>query len=537
MTSNAPQCLTIGAPLAIVILALALRVINLTGSPYGFFVDEASNGIDAYWIGHTLHDQHGAFLPAFFQALSDWRGGFYIYWEVPFVRLFGLTVFAVRLGSAVMGALTVWLTYVFVRKAFNSLPLGLIAAFLLAISPWHLMFSRIGWEEISLPFDTALCLACLFVGLERPRWLPLAFVFAALGMYTYQPGRIFFPLFCLAVLIIYAVPLWKRLRASLIGLGLAIIVLIPTILSVLDGTFFARLNQVNGTSLTVATFFSNYLAHFGWYFLFDTVKTEWITRHFIRGYGMLYPIEAPFLIIGVIIMIVRHRRIDLLLLAWLLIYPIACSFIQTPVAHRSIDGVLVFQVVVALGAYATLKGFILLVNHSAVLRPYQMALSGAATALALLICLVSAGGFMNADLNKYPLYSSGWDGWQWGALPAAQYFIDHAPQYDRQYLDVDFNATDELINFVTTPHVAICDTCMQYDPATICRCGTTDIQNAALWQTSYAPQTRQLWVITPDQLAQSSIASVPHRTVSSLIYPNGQTAFVFVATGPQVASG
>src|SRR2546423_1411962 len=72
------------AALAIVALAFALRVIQITGSPYGFFADEASNALDAYWLAHTLHDQHGAFLPAYFEALSDWRGGFHIYWEVPF---------------------------------------------------------------------------------------------------------------------------------------------------------------------------------------------------------------------------------------------------------------------------------------------------------------------------------------------------------------------------------------------------------------------------------------------------------------------
>src|SRR5205085_3218038 len=76
---------TTWAALAILALAFALRVIQITRSPYGFFCDEASNALDAYWLAHTLHDQHGVFLPAYFEALSDWRGGFHIYWEVPFV--------------------------------------------------------------------------------------------------------------------------------------------------------------------------------------------------------------------------------------------------------------------------------------------------------------------------------------------------------------------------------------------------------------------------------------------------------------------
>ena len=316
-----PWLLTLAAPTAIVALAFALRVVKLTGSPLGFFCDEASNALDAYWIGHTLHDQHGAYLPAFFYALSDWRGGFHIYWEVPFVLAFGPTEFAVRFGSAVAGTLTVWLTYLFVGKAVNR-PVGLIAAFLLATSPWHLTQSRVGWEIISVPFATALCLTFLYLGLERPRWLPLAFVFGALGMYTYQPGRVFFPLFCLAWVAIYAQPLWRLRPNALIGLAGAAVVLIPTALSVQDGTFFARLNQLSGPAQTfsekLAAFWSSYQAHYSWNFLFEQTAGQWITRHFVRGFGVLYPVEAPFLVLGLIVLIVRHRRADLLFLVWLI---------------------------------------------------------------------------------------------------------------------------------------------------------------------------------------------------------------------------
>src|SRR2546423_783530 len=38
------------APLAVLALAFALRVVKMTASPYGFFCDEASNALDAYWL-------------------------------------------------------------------------------------------------------------------------------------------------------------------------------------------------------------------------------------------------------------------------------------------------------------------------------------------------------------------------------------------------------------------------------------------------------------------------------------------------------
>jgi 4-amino-4-deoxy-L-arabinose transferase-like glycosyltransferase len=514
---------TTWAALAIVALAFALRVIQLTGSPYGFFCDEASNALDAYWLAHTLHDQHGDFLPAYFEALNDWRGGFHIYWEVPFVTLFGLDEIAVRLGSAVAGTLTVWLTYLFVGKALNR-TVGLMSAFLLATSPWHILHSRVGWEEISLPFVIALCLTFLYVGLEHPRWLPLAFVSGAVGMYTYQPGRVFFPPFCLACLAIYTRPLWRHRHASGAGVIASAVVLIPTIRAILDGTFFARLSQLNGPpqplAHQVATFWANYLAHFAPAFLFQT-STDIILRHYVRGFGMLYSFEAPFLLIGVATMIWRHRRADLLFLAWLVVYPVAAALVGPPISTRSIAGVIVFQIAVAQGLHTTGLGILWMARCSAALRLHRRALiTGLAGAL-LLVGLGATGDFMHAYLVDYPRYSSGWWGWQWGAQPIVAYFEAHSAAYDHEYMNADFNAPDELLRFYTTPQGGRC-----------AACGITNIADPNVVHAHYVPQQRELWAVSPGALDGSVLRFLPHRIVSHLSYPDGSTAFLFVATGP-----
>jgi 4-amino-4-deoxy-L-arabinose transferase-like glycosyltransferase len=500
-------------------------VIKITGSPYGFFCDEASNALDAYWLAHTLHDQHGVLLPAYFEALSDWRGGFHIYWEVPFVALFGLGERAVRLGSAVAGTLTVWLTYLFVGKAVNR-TVGLLSAFLLAISPWHILHSRVGWEEISVPFVIALCLTFLYVGLERPRWLPLAFVFGALGMYTYQPGRVFFPLFCLAWLAIYARPLWRHRQASVVGLAAAAIVLIPTIGSILGGTFFARLSQLNGPpqplAQQVATFWANYLAHFEPAFLFQT-STDIILRHYVRGFGMLYGFEAPFLLIGVVAMIWRHRRADLLFLAWFVVYPVAGALVGPPISTRSIAGVIVFQIAVAQGIYTAALGIMWVARRSAALWRYRRALIAGLAGALLLVGLGATGDFMHACLVDYPRYSSGWWGWQWGARPIVAYFEAHRGAYDHGYMNAEFNAPDELLRFYTTPDTGRC-----------AACSITNIADPSVVRAQYVPQQRELWAVSPGALDTSALRLLPHRVVSHISYPDGSTAFLFVATGPGI---
>jgi 4-amino-4-deoxy-L-arabinose transferase-like glycosyltransferase len=518
------------AAVAIVALAFVLRVIQLTDVPYGFFCDEASPALDAYLIAHTLHDQHGAFLPAYLQALGEWPGGFQTYWDVPFVLIFGLTEFASRFAAVVAGTLTVWLTYLFVSKATNR-PVGLITAFLLATSPWHIMQSREGWQVINLPLITALCLLYLYLGLERPRWLALGFVCGAMGMYGYFPLRIFLPLLYAAWMLIYVRHLLRHWRMAALGVGAALVILIPTALALANGTVFARLNQFGGPPQTlgqqVATYWTNYLAHFSAGFLFNT--TDFILRHFVRGFSLLYPIEAPFLVIGILAMLWRRRPFDLLCLAWLVIYPLSGALVGPPIVTRAIPGLIVLQIAAAQGIYVILQGIHWLASRLPAFHPYRAAVIPAVSGLLLLIGLGATATFMHAYLVDYPRYSSGWWGWQWGAQPIVAYFEAHSAGYDREYMNADlnagFNAPDELLRFYTTPQGGRC-----------AACGITTISDPKVVQAQYVPQQRELWAVSPSALDGSVLRLLPHRVVSHISYPDGSPAFLFVATGPGIVN-
>jgi 4-amino-4-deoxy-L-arabinose transferase-like glycosyltransferase len=518
------RLLALWVPLVIVALALVLRVIDLTGSPFGFFCDEASNGLDAYGIVHTLHDQHGAFLPVYFEALEDWRGGFHIYWEVPFVAAFGLTEFAVRLGSAVAGTLTVGLTYLFVTRALNR-PVGLIAAFLLAMSPWHLIVSRIGFEFVSLPFVTALCLALLYIGLQRQHWLPLGIMCGALGMYTYQPARVFFPLLLLIWSALYLPRLWTLRRYALIGLVGAAVLLIPTAVAVGNGTFFARANQLStpgqSTGARLAMVWTNYLAHYSPDFLFNT-STDIILRHYVRGFGMLFGVEAPFLIVGVLVMLWRHRRPDLLFLAWAIIYPIGTALASMPLSTRSIAGVIVAQVFVAQGLYSAGRGVAWLARRAPAARPLRPALTPAFSLALVLGGLLLNGTFMHAYLVDYPTYSSQWWGWQSGYKQITAYFEREHAHYAALLMDNEANAPDELLRFYTATNPAAC-----------ANCAIADSDNPADIQRFYTPGRRELWAVAADKLAISPIQRLQgSHTVGHLTIPGGAPSWYFIATGP-----
>ena len=134
------------AILPIVALAGLLRLVALDAVPPGINHDEAERAVDAWCILHTGRDFHGQAWPIFFRAYgqADYPPGHYIYALVPFQALFGTSPVTTRLPAAILGTLNVWWLYALVRR-LASRRVALLAALLLAISPWHVLLSRMAF--------------------------------------------------------------------------------------------------------------------------------------------------------------------------------------------------------------------------------------------------------------------------------------------------------------------------------------------------------------------------------------------------------
>src|SRR3990167_7557602 len=134
----------------ITFIAVFLRLFNLGKTPIALEWDEVALGYDAYSIIQTGRDQFGHFLPINSRSLDDWKPPLYVYSAIPGIFLLGLNDFAVRLPSAVFGSLAVVLVFLLVRELFSSHTeknqLALLSALFLALSPWHLQFSRAAFE-------------------------------------------------------------------------------------------------------------------------------------------------------------------------------------------------------------------------------------------------------------------------------------------------------------------------------------------------------------------------------------------------------
>ena len=131
----------------VILLAFVLRFYHLNLTPSSLYWDEVSLGYNAYSILKTGRDEHGKFLPfTNFTAFGDYKPPGYIYAAVPAIAVLGFNEFSVRFPSAFFGVLTVAITYLLTKRIFRREKIALFAGFFLAISPWHIQFSRGAFE-------------------------------------------------------------------------------------------------------------------------------------------------------------------------------------------------------------------------------------------------------------------------------------------------------------------------------------------------------------------------------------------------------
>lgn len=176
--------------LALTGIAIFFRFYQLGILPPGFQFDEAFNAIDAQLV---LAGDRPLFLPA-----NAGREVLYTYWQAFLIRLFGFDVYTLRLASAILGVIAVPVTYFLVRAMLRerSRATATGTALVLAISLWHIHFSRYGIRVISMPliFSGAFGLFWWATFAKSQRARLLAYVGSGLltgiSVWTHPTGRL-----------------------------------------------------------------------------------------------------------------------------------------------------------------------------------------------------------------------------------------------------------------------------------------------------------------------------------------------------------
>jgi len=186
--------------LALVIgIGAFFRFFNLTHLPIALFGDEIDVGYQAWSLITTGRDYMGHLLPTYFQSLSEWRAPLLMYITAPFVGIFGPTDLAVRLPVALLGSASIYLIYLLGVVIFKNKRTALLSAFLLALTPWHIHYSRAAFEVVPLVFLILLGTYLFFKEKYFVSLIPFILTF-----YTYSTAMVFTPLFVISLLFIFS---------------------------------------------------------------------------------------------------------------------------------------------------------------------------------------------------------------------------------------------------------------------------------------------------------------------------------------------
>ena len=165
---------------AVVSVGGLFRFEQLATLPYGVWFDEAQNTLEALRI---LHEP--SYRPVFVEGLSQMPAMPFYYFAL-FAKPIGGDVFAVRLATTVAGLASLVCVWALGREMFGP-RVGILAAAFLAISRWHVNFSRFGMAMI---FTTVFVPLVLFLFLasqrrESPRGAVLCGMVLGIGMQFY----------------------------------------------------------------------------------------------------------------------------------------------------------------------------------------------------------------------------------------------------------------------------------------------------------------------------------------------------------------
>lgn len=292
----------------IIALGLFLRTYKIDQAPPGIYPDEAVNGIDAVRAETTGDFQ-------WFYPDNNGREGLYMNLIAICFKFFGVSVFTFKLASILIGTLTIWGVYLLGAELFRNERVGLISAFLTAVSFWAINFSRIAFRAVMLPAILAFSFYFLFRGARTKKWYDFAAggLIFGLGLHTYIPFRIA-PLVLLVMLFVLIINrkhfirgYWKYVTLFVLATFLTAAPMLYTFFISHPEYWQSRTSEVS--ILNPEINHGHLLATFGRTFGLSLVKynfwgdQNW--RHNFPPYGILDPLTGIAFMFGLVYAVLK----------------------------------------------------------------------------------------------------------------------------------------------------------------------------------------------------------------------------------------
>ena len=349
----------------ILILAVFFRFWQLKNSPPGLYPDEAINANDAL---ESL--QNNDFK--LFYSYNNGREGLFMWLISASFYLFGTSFWALKLPSTIIGTLTVLGVYLFTKEIFiqkkNAETIALLSSFFLAVSFWHVLFSRVAFRAIIVPFSLVFSFYFLLKSfrIKKIKDAIISGIFFGLGFYSY-PG------FRLAVILLLPIFIyfWTKnkeegseknfFKLSIANLLSIFFTALPIGIYFLKNIpdFLGRNSQVSIFSQTniLKEFFQSLFLHLGMFNFWG--DGNW--RHNLPRSPQLFWIVGIFFLIGLFLTIkkiiknLQQKKLvpECLLIAWFMVMllPGVLTSEGCPHALRVIGTIPVVYTLSGLGAF------------------------------------------------------------------------------------------------------------------------------------------------------------------------------------------
>jgi 4-amino-4-deoxy-L-arabinose transferase-like glycosyltransferase len=316
--------------LLIFIFSFVFRFFDLVNTPEGFDQTEAAFGYNAYSVIKSGGDEYGVKYPLILTSVGDFKLAGYMYWEVPFVAIFGLSEFSVRLSALVASLITLILIYHITHALIHSHRMALLTVLFTSIAPWHLLLSRMGYDPIiaMTMYLTSVSLFLVWIKTKKIIFLLISMFTLCWAILTYYAVWVIFPFTIFAFFIV----VYKKSRNLKKCIIPFIIILLPVIFTTKiflitrgerlnqDSTYQAHAQPVleemiredqqefnplltrslhNKVIVYPQFILSNFFHNLNFDFLF--LSGDKIDRRFYTPYtGVLYLWMSPFIFLGIL---------------------------------------------------------------------------------------------------------------------------------------------------------------------------------------------------------------------------------------------
>ncbi len=421
--------------LLISVFSAGLFLYHLTTSPPCLNADEAGNAYDAYSIMQTGKDQYGNTLPLRFKSFGDYKLPLLTYLVVPFIKLFGLNEFAIRMVNFPFVLLFPFVVYLLAHELFNKKSAGVTAAFLAGFSPGLQLLGRQAHEGYVTVFLLTLSFYLFLKFFKKQNFLnySLFTINYFLMLFGYHSSRLWagFYLLLFAFLIFKKKMKWlfiSGLVAMLLIFGLTDLSNSPTRIKNLlffnNIGFSLKINELraeggsrllyNKLTVGVKDITSEYLRYFSPQFLVNSGDEN--LRFGFPGVSPITPIEYIFIFIGFYFLFKNKEKWRYLILFMLLFAPIsgALSWAGLSVTRT----IFIFIPIVIISAY----GFINIFNKKVYLF------------ICLFVYLLFLIYSWDFYLNHYPQRAAVLRSWQCGYKELATYVNKNYNGFNRFYI-------------------------------------------------------------------------------------------------------